>query len=206
MGVGIGLGLQSMVNNFVSGWMLLLEKTIKVGDYIELANGVTGEVMEIYMRVTRIRTNDYVDILIPNGELASGQVTNWTLVENIRRFRIPFGVAYGSDKELVKKAALEAALTVSFTLNMKGREPNVWMTGFGDSSLDFILAVWCNPASVKRPTTMTSAYLWALDDAFRKYGIEIPFPQRDLHVRSNQVVYPVQINQPEQSSPPAEDK
>ncbi len=185
LGIGIGLGLQGIVNNFVSGLALLLEKTLKVGDFVELDSGLTGEVIEINMRATLIRTNDNVDILIPNAELTNGKVINWTLAENIRRFRIPFGVAYGSDKVVVKKAVLEAARSVAYTMDEAGREPVVWMTGFGDSSLNFTLGVWVRPEQVKRPTALTSDYLWAIDDAFRKYGVEIPFPQRDLHIRSS---------------------
>jgi small-conductance mechanosensitive channel len=187
LGIGIGLGLQNIVNNFVSGLVILLEKSLKVGDFIEIQNGLVGEVAEVNMRATLIRTNDNVDILIPNAELIGGMVTNWTLQDNIRRFRISFGVAYGSDKELVKKAVLEAAKNVDYTLYMPGRDPVVWMTGFGDSSLNFVLGVWVNPSQVKRPTALTSDYLWAIDDAFRKYNIEIPFPQRDLHLRSSNV-------------------
>lgn len=184
LGIGIGLGLQGIVNNFVSGLAILLEGSLKVGDFIELDTGLTGEVIEIHMRATLIKTNDNVDILIPNAELTNGKVINWTLEESIRRFRIPFGVAYGSDKNVVKKAVLEAASQVGYTLNTKGKEPAVWMTGFGDSSLNFTLGVWVAADQVKRPTALTSDYLWAIDDAFRKYHIEIPFPQRDLHIRS----------------------
>jgi small-conductance mechanosensitive channel len=185
LGIGIGLGLQSIVNNFVSGIVILLEKSLKVGDFIELNNGLTGEVIEINMRVTIIRTNDNIDILIPNGELFNGTVTNWTFEEAVRRFRVPFSVAYGSDKNLVKQAALEAAANVSYTLTDKKRKTEVWMTGFGDSSLNFTLGVWVGQDHVKRPTGLMSDYLWALDDAMRKYNIEIPFPQRDIHIRSD---------------------
>ncbi|MCR8922947.1 mechanosensitive ion channel [Dasania sp. GY-MA-18] len=186
LGVGIGLGLQGIVNNFVSGLAILLERSLKVGDFIELDSGLTGEVIEIHMRATLIRTNDNVDILIPNAELTNGKVINWTLEESVRRFRIPLGVAYGSDKELVKKAVLEAANSVSYTIKTPGREPIVWMSGFGDSSLNFVLGVWVTAEQVKRPTALTSDYLWAIDDHLRKYKIEIPFPQRDLHIRSDQ--------------------
>ncbi|RRS07471.1 potassium transporter KefA [Pseudoalteromonas sp. J010] len=184
LGVGIGLGLQGLVNNFVSGLVLLLEKTVKVGDFVELNNGMVGEVIAIHMRSTWIRTNDNVDLLIPNSEMVSNTITNWTMSDKYRRFRIPFSVAYGSDKALVKRAALEAAKNVQYTLNTAGREATVWMTGFGDSSLNFTLGVWVQPEQVKRPTALISDYLWAIDDAFRKYQIEIPFPQRDLHLRS----------------------
>lgn len=185
LGIGIGLGLQGVVNNFVSGLVILLEKSIKVGDFIELASGVVGEVIEIHMRATLIRTNDNVDILIPNSELANGMLTNWTLEESIRRFRIPFTVAYGSDKTLVRKAVLEAADNVKHTLKTPGHEPIVWMTGFADSSLNFILGVWVDPDAVKKPTSLFSDYFWAIDNALAKYQIEIPFPQRDLHLRSD---------------------
>ena len=184
LGIGIGLGLQNIVNNFFSGIILMLERSLKVGDFIELSDGLVGEVIKINIRSTLIRSNDNVDILIPNSEFVSSRVTNWTLEENIRRFRVPFGVAYGSDKEIVRKAAIEAAMAVELTLNDDNKKPAVWMTGFGDSSLDFVLAVWVNPEAVKRPSYLMSEYLWAIDDAFRRYGVEIPFPQRDLHVRS----------------------
>lgn len=185
LGIGIGLGLQGMVNNFVSGLVIMFERSLKVGDFIEMADGLVGEVIEINMRATLIRTNDNVDILIPNADLVSGTVTNWTLAENVRRFRIPFGVAYGTDKEKVKKAVLEAADSVPYTLNVPGREPTVWMTSFGDSSLNFTLGVWVSAEQVKRPTALVSDYNWAIDDAFRKHGIEIPFPQRDVHIKQD---------------------
>ncbi|MGH1470952.1 MAG: mechanosensitive ion channel family protein [Cellvibrionaceae bacterium] len=184
LGIGIGLGLQGIVNNFFSGLIIMLDKSLKVGDFIELSDGLVGEVMRINIRSTVVRTNDNVDILIPNSEFVGSRVTNWTLEDNIRRFRIPFSVAYGSDKNTVKKAAIEAANAVPLTLDDKHKAPTVWMTGFGDSSLEFVLAVWVNSDAVKRPSHMMSEYLWAIDDAFRRYKIEIPFPQRDLYFRS----------------------
>lgn len=187
LGIGIGLGLQSIVNNFVSGIIILLEKSIKVGDFIELESGLMGEVQEIKLRSTLIRTADSVDILIPSSEFISGRLINWTLEENIRRFRIPFAVAYGSDKTLVRESVLKATNTVSYTLNDEEHKPVVWMSGFGDSSLNFTLGVWVDPIAVKRPTQVTSDYVWAIDDALREAGIEIPFPQRDLHLRSSAV-------------------
>lgn len=183
LGVGVGLGLQEIVKNFVSGIVILLERSLKVGDFIELESNVFGVVKEINFRFTMIRTNDNVDILVPNAELVTNRVINWTLEESRARFRIPFGVAYGSDKALVKKAALEAADKVSYTLEDDNYKPAVWFTGFGDSSLDFTLGVWVDYEAVIRPTAMKSEYLWAIDDAFRKYGIEIPFPQRDVYIK-----------------------
>ncbi len=185
LSVGIGFGLQSIVNNFVSGLILLFERTVKVGDFIELDSGTTGVVKEINVRSTLINTNDNVDIIVPNSELISTKVTNWTLRETIRRIRVPFGVAYGSDKDLVKKAVLEAADVVDHTLTEDPmRRPQVWLVGFGDSSLDFELVIWVRTEAVKRPAAVQASYLWEIESAFRRYQIEIPFPQRDLHVRS----------------------
>lgn len=185
LGVGIGFGLQSIVNNFVSGLIILFEQTLRVGDYIELDTGVTGTVKDISVRSTLINTNDNIDIIVPNAEIVSNKLTNWTLGEYILRVRIPFGVAYGSDKALVKRAAIEATENVPYTLtHMKGREPDVWLVDFGDNSLNFLLLVWVNRQGARRPTRTRASYLWELDNAFRKYGIEVPFPQRDLHLRS----------------------
>jgi len=185
LSVGIGFGLQSIVNNFVSGLIILFEHSLRVGDYIELDTGLTGTVKAINVRSTLINTNDNIDIVVPNSEFVTTKLTNWTLGERILRVRIPFGVAYGSDKETVKKAALEAAAEVPFTLtHMKGREPDVWLVEYGDSSLNFLLLVWVNRQGARRPTRTRSAYLWALETKLTEHGIEIPFPQRDLHLRS----------------------
>jgi len=184
LSVGIGFGLQSIVANFVSGLTILFEHTLRVGDYIELDNGLTGTVKAINVRSTLITTNDNIDIVVPNSEFVTTRLTNWTLGEKVLRVRIPFGVAYGSDKELVRKAALEAVEEVSFTLKRKGREPDVWLVDFGDSSLDFLLLVWVNTQGARRPTRTRATYLWALESKLTEYGIEIPFPQRDVHVRS----------------------
>ncbi|HZX72157.1 MAG TPA: mechanosensitive ion channel domain-containing protein [Rhodanobacter sp.] len=185
LGVGLGFGLQAIFNNFVSGLILLFDRSLKVGDFVELASGVHGHVREIRIRATLISTNDNIDILVPNSEFVTGRVVNWTLREVARRQRIPFRVPYGTDKELVKKAALEAAAAVPFTLAMDGpREPQVWLTGFGESSLDFSLVVWLNAVATRRVGRVLAAYNWALHTALEQHGIEIPFPQRDLHVRS----------------------
>lgn len=185
LGVGIGFGLQSIVGNFVSGLIILFEHSLRVGDYIELDNGLTGIVKSINVRSTLITTNDNIDIVVPNSEFVNFRLTNWTLGERIRRVRVPFNVAYGSDKELVKKAALEAADEVPYTLShMRGREIQVRLVEFGDSSLNFLMLVWVNRQGAMRPGRTIGAYLWALEGKLREYGIEVPFPQRDLHLRS----------------------
>ena len=185
LSVGIGFGLQSIVSNFVSGLIILFEHTLRVGDYIELDTGLTGTVKAINVRSTLINTNDNIDIVVPNSEFVTARLTNWTLGERVLRVRIPFGVAYGSDKEIVRKAAIEAAEEVSYTLtHIKRRRPDAWLVNFGDSSLDFLLTVWVNREGARRPTRTRAAYLWALETKLRDYGIEIPFPQRDLNLRT----------------------
>ena len=188
IGIGIGFGLQAIFQNLVAGIIMLFEGSIKVGDFVELESGLTGEVKEINIRSTRVTTNDNVDILVPNAEFINNRVTNWTLADKHRRVRIPFGVAYGTDKNLVRQAALEAAQTLDHELKGKSaKPPQVWLTNFGESSLDFELVLWIKPESVKRPAAVRADYNWALEDALGRHGIEIPFPQRDLHIRSGEV-------------------
>lgn len=185
IGVGLGFGLQAIFNNFISGLILLFDRSLKVGDFVELESGVHGEVSDINIRATRITTNDNIEILVPNSEFVSGRVVNWTHNEVSRRLRIPFGVAYGSDKETAKAAALEAACAVPFTLAQEGpRRPQVWLVEFGESSLNFDLVVWLTAEATKRPSAVKAAYNWELETALAKHGLEIPFPQRDLHLRS----------------------
>jgi small-conductance mechanosensitive channel len=184
IGVGIGFGLQSIFSNFISGIIILLEKSIKVGDFIELQSGVRGQVKEINIRSTLVNTNDDIDILVPNEEFIKAQVINWTLRDPRRRLRVPFGVAYGTDKETVKKAALEAAEAVEWTIKTGGRfEPSVWLVEFGGSSLNYELVVWLDESAVKRPARVNADYNWALHTALQKYDLEIPFPQRDINIR-----------------------
>ncbi|MDP1736846.1 MAG: mechanosensitive ion channel [Caulobacter sp.] len=185
LGVGVGLGLQGVVKEFVSGIVLIFDESLRVGDYIELESGQRGVIHEIGARATRIRNNDSVDILIPNSQLIQGTVTNWTLRGHTRRIRIPFRAAYGVDKEKVRDAVLEAAVAVPFTLPDSGTyRTQVWLVGFGESGLNFELVVWPRLEAVKRPNAMQAAYTWAIDDALRKAGIEAPFPQQDLRIRS----------------------
>ena len=185
LGVGLGFGLQAIFSNFISGLILLFDRSLKVGDFVELESGVHGEVRDIKIRATRITTNDNIDILVPNSEFVSGRVVNWTLRDGSRRMRIPFGVAYGASKDEVKLAELEAAAEVPFTVDLEGaRRPQVWLVEFGDSSLNFELVVWLTTDATKRPGAVKAAYLWALHSTLQNHGIEIPFPQRDLNVRS----------------------
>lgn len=185
LGVGIGFGLQAIFSNFISGLIILFEKSLKIGDFVELESGVVGEVREINIRSTRITTNDNIDILVPNSEFVNGRVINWTLDEANRRIRVPFGVAYGTNKENVRDAVLQAAHRVPYTLREgEKREPRVELVKFGDSSLDFELVVWITAEAVKRPQAVQAAYLWEIHTALQENGIEIPFPQRDINLRT----------------------
>ncbi|MCB1110379.1 MAG: mechanosensitive ion channel [Chlamydiia bacterium] len=181
LSVGIGFGLQSIVNNFVSGIILLLEKKLRVGDLIQLETGEVGRVIEVNVRTTLVRTFDNLEILVPNADFVSKRFTNWTLTDRIRRVRIPFSVAYGTDKGLVKQAATEAAKNVEMTLEDK--VPQVWLNKFGESGLDFELVVWVNESLVSAPPMGTAAwYTWELETSFRRHGIEIPYPVRDVRL------------------------
>lgn len=184
LGVGVGFGLQTIISNFVAGLMLLFDRTLKVGDFVDLESGVTGEVKEIKIRSTIVTTNDNVDVIVPNAEFINGRVTNWTMRDTLRRIRVPFGVSYSADKFKVREAVLAAAEKVPHTLNVEGKETQVWLMEFGDSSLNFELVVWLNPDAVKRPSKVHADYLWAIHTALEEADIEIPFPQRDLHIRS----------------------
>ena len=125
LGIGVGLGLQQLVSNFFAGIVLLLDRSFTLGDFVELSSGLKGEVKRINIRSTLLTTTDGVDIIVPNSEFVNGQVINWTLNDESSRFHIPFGVAYGSDKELVKQAGLEAAAAVPGELLDRERPPAV---------------------------------------------------------------------------------
>ena len=187
IGVGIGFGLQNIFQNFISGIIILIEKTLKIGDFVDLESGVRGTVAEIGMRYTRVTTNDDVDVLVPNSEFINKPVTNWTYGSRNRRIGVPFGVAYGSDKNQVREAALAAAQSVQGLIIDEQHPVAVLLRKFGDSSLDFEVRVWVGPEMITRPGGTASRILWALEDELTKRGIEIPNPQRDLNVRSGTI-------------------
>jgi small-conductance mechanosensitive channel len=179
LGVGIGFGLQGIVNNFVSGLILLFERPIKVGDWVQLADQ-WGEIAKIGLRATVVRTFDRSEIVVPNADLVSNQVTNWTLTDRYMRIRLKVGVAYGSDVPLVmqtlKECALDNPMVVSNPL------PQILFMEFGESSLDFELRIWVN--EIDNFVEVRSELNQEIDRRFRDSGIEIAFPQRDLHLRS----------------------
>lgn len=185
VGVGLGFGLQAIFGNFIAGLVLLFDRSLKVGDFVELDNDTRGTVHAINIRATRIITNDNIGVLVPNSEFVNGRVVNWTHRSVNRRIRVPFRVAFGVDKELVKKAALEAAARVPFTLAIEGEQrPQVWLVNYGESGVEFLLVVWLTGAAARRNVAIQAAYLWELDSSLKEHGIEVPVPQRDLRMRS----------------------
>ena len=186
LGIGVGLGLQGVVKEFVSGLFLIFDRMVSVGDYIEIEDiDIRGAIMEIGPRATRVRTNDNVNVLVPNSRLIEQPVTNWTLKGDTRRIHIPFTVAYGSDRGRMRDAVLACARASSFTLpETDARKSQVWLVAFGERGLEFELLVWPTREAVKRPAAMHAAYTWLIADALDGAGIETPFPQADLRLRS----------------------
>ncbi len=179
LGVGIGFGLQNVVANFVSGLVLLVERPIRVRDRVSM-EGAEGNVRAINFRSTTIQTNDNISIIVPNSEFINGKVINWSLGDPKVRIHVPVGVAYGSDLDTVTRTLLAVAAEMEGVL--KNPQPEVRFLEFGDSSLNFDLLVWTlDPATYLQ---LRSRLNFAIDAAFRREGVEIPFPQRDLHVKS----------------------
>jgi small-conductance mechanosensitive channel len=175
--VGIGFGLQKLAENFISGLLVLIERPIKKGDFID-AGGVLGTVEDIGLRATRVMSRDGVTVILPNSHLMSSTVINYTAPTSERRVFIDVGVAYGSDLDLVCRVTLEVAASDERVLKLPA--PEVRHQGFGDSAINLSLIVWIGEA--REDLAIASALRFALDRAFRKNGIEIPFPQRDVHL------------------------
>ena len=180
VGVGIGFGLQNIINNFVSGIIILGERPIAIGDRVEVG-GIAGRVQKIALRSTTVVTNDNITMIVPNGDFISQTVTNWSHGDPKVRIRIPVGVAYGTDPKQVEKLLLEVAEEHPKTL--KNPKPSVMFDAFGDNSLNFELAAWTSEMTT-RPKRYISDLNFAIEKKLREHDIEIPFPQRDLHIRS----------------------
>ncbi len=181
LSLGIGFGLQNIVSNFISGLILLFERPIKRGDWIIVGN-TQGFVKDINIRSTQVQTFDHADVLIPNSELLTNQVTNWMLASTIGRIRINVGVAYGSDTSIVKNLLIEVASNNPDAVLDHPDYPNpeVLFLRFGDSSLDFELRLFVK--DILTTTRTTSAINFEIDRVFRENNIQIPFPQRDVHI------------------------
>ncbi|MGZ9809392.1 mechanosensitive ion channel family protein [Pseudoroseicyclus sp. H15] len=178
IGVGLGFGLQKVVSNLVSGVILLLDRSIKPGDVISLGE-TFGWITTLSARYVSITTRDGKEYLIPNEDLITGQVVNWSHSDQFVRLDIHFGTSYGDDPHLVRRVAIEAAAGVNRVLS--DRPPVCHITGFGDSSVDYILRFWITDPSGGLTNIRGNVFL-ALWDAFKENGISIPFPQREVKV------------------------
>jgi small-conductance mechanosensitive channel len=179
LAVGIGFGLQNIAQNFVSGIILLLERPVKQGDFVEIGE-TRGTVRSIRARATIVTTLDNIDILVPNGQFITEAVVNQTFSDRYVRIRINVGVAYGSDTDLVRRTLLRVVQEHPDVVNRD--ETTVLFRDFGESSLDFTLIAWVREAADQG--RVASDLRFAIDAAFREQRIQIPFPQRDLHLKS----------------------
>jgi small-conductance mechanosensitive channel len=182
LGIGLGVGLQNIAKNFGSGLILVFEQPIQVGDFIEVGD-LNGTVERIGARSTEIRTLDQVSIIVPNSRFLDSEVINWSHRNPLSRLHLPVGVAYGSDPDRVRSALLEA--TGSHPRVLQFPPPQVLFKGFGDSTLDFELLVWT--AEPDKQFLLKSDLYFRLHEVLCQRQIEIPFPQRDLHLRSGKL-------------------
>ncbi len=183
VGIGIGFGLQNIANNFISGLIIMFERPIKVGDRIEV-DDVHGKVVGIGARSTSIRTNDNITIIVPNSKFISENVINWSFGDSLIRFRVPVGVGYDSDVDLVSRLMVEAASENEDVVEEP--PPSVRFLEFGDNAMIFELRAWSR-VRLHRPGLFRSNMNFAILRKFREHNIEIPFPQHDLHLRSGRV-------------------
>lgn len=183
LGIGVGFGLQNIVNNFISGLIILLERPIKIGDRIEVGH-IEGDVVKIGGRSTTVLTNDNISVIVPNSKFIIENVVNWSHNERTVRFRIPVSVAYGTDTRLVEKTLLEVAKENPDVLD--NPEPAVRFLEFGDSGLMFELRAW-TMTLIHKKGKLISSLNFSIDEKFRERNIEIPFPQRDIHIRSGSI-------------------
>ncbi|MBU1343143.1 MAG: mechanosensitive ion channel, partial [Proteobacteria bacterium] len=183
--IGVGFGAQNLINNFISGFIILGERPINIGDLIEV-DGLLGKVEEIGARCTRVRTGENVHKLVPNSSFLEKNITNWTLSDNKIRTKIVVGVAYGSPVKQVEEVLMKAA--TSNSLVIKHPEPFVLFSDFGDNALVFELYFWVLVRLVLEKKQIESQVRFEIDALFRQEGLVIAFPQRDLHFDENRPI------------------
>ena len=203
LSVGIGFGLQNIVSNLVSGIILMFERSVKIGDFIEFEGKLRGRVTDLRMRSMTITTNANIDVIVPNQYLIENRVINWTMRDQIRRFDIPFGVAYGTSPDRVMEVVTDAVNKSGFKgiVNTPARKTSVIMVSMGESSVDFYLRVWIKGIDVMHERRTRSRFLVLVYNALYESGIEIPFPQRDLHLRSVEEEIPLLLKGTERDGP-----
>jgi small-conductance mechanosensitive channel len=199
LGVGIGFGLQNIVNNVVSGLILIFERPIQTGDVVEVGT-LFGRVTQIGIRASRVRTFSGAEVIVPNGDLVSQQVTNWTLSDRRRRLEVPVGVAYRSDPEEVQRVLMQVVMDEEDILG--DPEPMVIFEEFGDSALQFRIYCWI--ADFDESFAIRSRLYMSVNQALKAAGIEIPFPQRDLHLRSIQTDDQLHLRGPGDATEPGD--
>ena len=180
VGIGIGMGMQNMAANVISGFTLIFGGKLRKGDWIEVADTM-GMVTDIHLRATNVRTRDNIEYLIPNTTFISGTLVNYSLGSPLVRIDVPVGVSYDADPRQVRQILLDVA--AKERLVAKEKAPVVRFVGFGDSSIDFQLLIWINVRTTARRRVRSNLY-FAIFEALSQAGIEIPYPQRDIHVRS----------------------
>lgn len=181
LGIGIGFGMQKITSNFISGLIILFEKSIENGHLIELESGILGFVRKIGARYTLVETFENREILIPNEDIITSKLTNWTFTNTLARTSIDVGVAYGSDLRLVERLILLAA--TSHEKIAKDPKPLCFLMEFGDNSINFRLLFWVLDVIDGRMRPKSDV-MFAIDDAFKTHNVEIPFPQRDIYVKN----------------------
>jgi small-conductance mechanosensitive channel len=186
-GIGIGLGLQHIAANIISGFTIIFGGKIRKGDWIEVEKGL-GVVTDIYLRATKVRTRDHIEYLIPNSNLISNTIVNYSLSSPMIRIDLPVGVSYRSDPQQVKKILMAVADNEPLVSNYQ--KPDVRFSEYGDSSINFNLLIWIDVRETPRRAVRSALY-FAIFEELKKAGIEIPFPQRDLHIRSSDVQRPL---------------
>ncbi len=185
LSVGIGFGLKGLASNIASGLTILLGGKLRVGDTVETLSGYHGVIKEINLQNTVLHTFQGKDLILPNAQILQVEMINWTWRDPFLRLHVPFSVAYGTDKELVKRAALEAADRVEMTVkdNKHVPSPSIRLTAFGESALEFELVVWVNQRLAGRHSGLISDFLWEIESSLKEHKIVVPFPQRDIHIR-----------------------
>lgn len=183
VGIGVGFGLQNIVSNFISGLIILFERPIKIGDRIEV-EGIEGDVVEISARSTTVRTNDNIEIIIPNSKFIQENVVNWSHTERKVRFKIPVTVAFGSDVRMVEKLLLEVADKNPDVLKIPA--PGVRIVGFGEMGVDFELLVW-STSLMHRKGLLVSSVNFGIYESFIENGIRFPYPRRDMFMKGGRL-------------------
>ncbi len=185
LSIGIGFGLQTVVSNFIAGVILMFERTIRIGDVVQISDSLRGRVTDMRIRSTTIKTFDNIDIIVPNSSFIQNNVINLTLEDLSRRLHVPFGVAYGTGVDLVRGIILLELENsgLVYVKNDTERAPEIWMTSMGKSSVDFELLVWVEWDNTYRPNAIMSDFLILIYNALNKHNIQIPFPQMDVYIK-----------------------